>query len=62
MLPLLKFLADGGEHELREAIDSLADEFSLTETERTEMLPSGQQAIFNNRVGWGVRGPSLGPV
>lgn len=37
---------------LREAIDSLATEFSLTEAERTEMLPSGQQAIFNNRVGW----------
>ena len=52
MLPLLKFLADGGEHSLREAIDSLADGFSLTETERSEMLPSGQQAIFTNRVGW----------
>lgn len=52
MLPLLKFLADGGEHSLRESIDSLADEFSLTEVERTEMLASGQQAIFNNRVGW----------
>lgn len=52
MLPLLKFLADGTEHSLREAIDSLADEFSLSEAERTEMLASGQQAIFNNRVGW----------
>ncbi len=52
MLPLLKFLADGVEHSLREAIDALADEFSLTEAERTEMLASGQQAIFNNRVGW----------
>jgi restriction system protein len=52
MLPLLKFLADGGEHSLREAIDSLSDEFSLSEAERTELLASGQQAIFNNRVGW----------
>lgn len=52
MLPLLKFVADNREHSLREAIDSLAAEFSLTEAERTEMLPSGQQAIFNNRVGW----------
>lgn len=52
MLPLLKFVADNREHSLREAIDSLASEFSLTEAERTEMLPSGQQAIFNNRVGW----------
>jgi restriction system protein len=52
MLPLLKFVADSLEHSLREAIDSLATEFSLTEAERTEMLPSGQQAIFNKRVGW----------
>lgn len=52
MLPLLKFLVDGGEHSLREVIDSLADEFNLAETERTEMLPSGRQAIFNNRVAW----------
>jgi restriction system protein len=52
MLPLLKFLADSGEHSLREAIDALADEFALTEAERTEMLASGQQATFNNRVGW----------
>ncbi len=41
MLPLLKFLADGGEHSLREAIDSLSDEFSLNESERTELLASG---------------------
>lgn len=52
MLPLLIFLKDGGEHSLREAIDVLADEFSLTENERVEMLPSGQQATFTNRVGW----------
>lgn len=52
MLPLLRFLDDGGEHSLREAIDSLAEQFDLTEAERAEMLPSGQQATFNNRVGW----------
>jgi restriction system protein len=52
MLPLLKFLKDGGEHSLREAIDFLADEFSLAEAERAEMFPSGQQATFTNRVGW----------
>lgn len=52
MLPLLRFVGDNLEHSLREAIDSLATEFSLTEAERTEMLPSGQQAIFTNRVGW----------
>ncbi len=52
MLPLLKFLGDKQEHSLRETIDSLADEFDLSEEERRELLPSEQQAIFANRVGW----------
>jgi restriction system protein len=52
MLPLLKFASDGQEHSLRESIEALADEFSLTAEERRELLPSGQQAIFDNRVGW----------
>ncbi|MCO5383178.1 MAG: winged helix-turn-helix domain-containing protein [Methanosarcina barkeri] len=29
---------------------SLAKEFGLSEEERKELLPSGQQAIFKNRV------------
>lgn len=52
MLPLLKFAGDGKEHSLRETIEALADEFELTEEERKELLPSGQQATFDNRVGW----------
>jgi len=30
----------------------LAKEFSLTEADRKEMLPSGRQATFDNRVAW----------
>lgn len=52
MLPLLKFLKDEKEHSLREAIDTLADQFHLKAEERRELLPSGNQPIFNNRVGW----------
>src|SRR4030065_104114 len=52
MLPLLKFLGDQQEHSTREAIDYLAIQFKLTPEEIRELLPSGQQAIFNNRVGW----------
>lgn len=52
MLPLLKYAGDKKEHHIREAIDRLADEFNLSEEERKELLPSGQQAIFDNRVGW----------
>ncbi len=52
MLPLLRFAKNGQEHSLREAIDDLAEQFALTETERKELLPSGRQATFDNRVGW----------
>ena len=52
MLPLLKYAGDKEEHHIRDAIEGLADEFKLTEEERKELLPSGLQAIFNNRVGW----------
>jgi len=30
----------------------VANLFNLSDQERNELLPSGQQAIFNNRVGW----------
>ena len=52
MLPLLQHYADGADHSFRGSIDSLADTFKLTSSERTQLLPSGQQAIFDNRVGW----------
>ena len=52
MLPLLKFASDGKEHPIKEATQQLADEFGLTLEERKEMLPSGRQPIFRNRVGW----------
>ena len=52
MLPLLKFVGDRKEHSLRETIEALSEEFDLTDEERQELLPSGQQATFGNRVGW----------
>lgn len=52
MLPFLNCLADKKEHSIREVIDALASQFKLTEEERNEMLPSGKQALFDNRVGW----------
>jgi len=52
MLPLLRFASDGQEHSTQEAVETLATEFHLSPAERSELLPSGQQAIFNNRVGW----------
>jgi len=52
MLPLLETAADGEEHSKREALDALAKQFDLTEEERKELLPSGNQEIFDNRLGW----------
>jgi len=52
MLPFLRLLADGSEHTLSEVTESLAVEFNLTEAERNELLPSGNQEIMRNRVGW----------
>lgn len=52
MLPLLKFTGDGKDHNLSEAIEALALQFRLTDDERKEMLPSGRNARFDNRVGW----------
>jgi restriction system protein len=52
MLPLLQFAGDRREHSLREAIDSLADQLGLTAEDRKTLLPSGQEEVFVNRVGW----------
>jgi len=52
MLPFLKYLSDEKEHSLSETHDVLAKEFKLTDDELRELLPSGQQPIFRNRLGW----------
>lgn len=52
MLPLLRFCADGGEHGRHDALPFLAQEFALSESELAELLPSGKQAKFINRIAW----------
>lgn len=52
MLPVLKLASDNKEHKFSQAVEELADEFNLTTEERSDLLPSGSQAVFNNRVGW----------
>jgi restriction system protein len=51
ILPLVKILGDGQERTMREVTHLLAESFHLTDQEREEPLPSGQQSIFSNRVG-----------
>lgn len=52
MLPLLRTMSDENTHRLRDLIETLSISFNLNESERNELLPSGTQAIFDNRVGW----------
>ncbi len=54
LLPLLSFLQDGLEHPSREAYDAMAKLFALTESDCKELLPSGQQAKYENRIGWAL--------
>lgn len=51
MLPLLKIAAQG-ETSVLAAEGLLADTFALSDQERAELLPSGKQRIFHNRVHW----------
>lgn len=52
MLPLLQLASDGQEHILSETHEALADYFGLTEADRKELLPSGRQTKFVNRISW----------
>jgi restriction system protein len=52
MLSLLQFLERRGECSFREAVEALATHFNLSPEEQQQLLPSGQQPIFENRVGW----------
>lgn len=48
----LDCLADGQQHKSKEVKDVVAGVFSVSEKERTELLPSGKQQLFDNRIGW----------
>lgn len=52
MLPLLQVAADGHEHVLRESSDAIAQQFHLIDEDRAELLPSGRQRKFTNRMAW----------
>jgi restriction system protein len=52
MLPLLRAARDGKIHSISALIDQLSNEFKLSDGERNELLPSGLQVKFDNRVGW----------
>jgi restriction system protein len=51
-LPLLRLAADGRVHVHSDARNELARQFDLSAAEQAELLPSGRQARFANRVAW----------
>jgi restriction system protein len=53
MLPFLRVLSDGNVHSVANDVRGLlAKEFRLTDEEVAKPLPSGQQSVFQSRVGW----------
>lgn len=51
MLPVLR-ISDEGEMRIGSVVERVADQLGLTDDERAELLPSGRQATFANRVHW----------
>lgn len=54
MLPVLRELADGEARHRRALADRMADEFTLSTAERTQMLPSGKTPVIRSRTGWAL--------
>lgn len=52
MRPLLAAHEDGAEHKISSTRELLADQFALSEEDRTERVPSGRVTRLQNRVGW----------
>ena len=51
-LPLLKTVEDKQVHAFWDVVERLANHFDLSPEDRKEVLPSGKQYRFANRVGW----------
>jgi restriction system protein len=52
MLPLMRIAEDGQEHKSSEAYVTIAQQLHLSEDELKQLVPSGQDYLFNNRCGW----------
>lgn len=50
--PFLVCLKDGLQHKVKEVKEYVATVMNVSDEERLEVLPSGRQFIFDNRIGW----------
>src|SRR6056297_1617979 len=55
MIPVLKHAAAGNTYRRAEFTKAVSDHFSLSESDRAELLPSGKQTIVRNRTDWAVQ-------
>lgn len=54
MLPVLQLAGDNQIHDLHTTVQKMAQHFHLSEEDKNELLPSGKQTRFANRVSWAV--------
>lgn len=50
--PLLEIAADGKEHSMKEARELIAQKMTLSPEDLKELLPSGTQTKYDNRIAW----------
>ena len=48
----LRAVHDGELHSAKEVREIIAASMNITDADRAEMLPSGKQSTFDNRVAW----------
>ena len=51
-MPLMQRVGDGQVHKLGDLYEQLAQDLDLTDADRAEILPSGKQHTYRNRIGW----------
>jgi restriction system protein len=54
MRPTLLALDDGQPHTLQQIRESVADTLAISESDQEELLPSGKQTTYSNRVSWAL--------
>lgn len=54
MKPILVLLSDNKIYSRRDVCYQMADVFKLSEEEQSELLPSGKEFTYENRIGWAL--------
>ncbi len=54
MRPTLVALEDGDAHTLQEIREAVAVALGVTEADQEQLLPSGKQTTYSNRVAWAL--------